>query len=273
MEAISNRSTIVNSRVSKKREHGTAFGNDLLGATLLSGVAGFVDTAGFLALFGLFTAHVTGDLVSAGIVLAKHWREGTASRLVMIPVFIVTVAVTRLIARCVQRRGSAPLTSLMGLMTGALAVFLVVGVTLKPFARGPDSWAVILMGAAGVVAMGIQNTLMRDALVGFTPTTLMTGNLTQLTIDMVEIALPDPGNTIGTSTRLRCEAVSRLRKFGFPLSGFIVGALLGASLTELIGLASIALPTVLVGAFTLRSWSSRSESPAVVASRYDDFSV
>lgn len=33
--------------------------------------AGFVDTAGFLALHGLFTAHVTGKLVTLGATLAQ----------------------------------------------------------------------------------------------------------------------------------------------------------------------------------------------------------
>src|SRR4051794_31144571 len=49
---------------------------------LLSLNAGFVDTAGFLALQGLFTAHVTGNFVTLGASLvfgtsgavAKLWR-------------------------------------------------------------------------------------------------------------------------------------------------------------------------------------------------------
>ncbi|MDU6748154.1 MAG: DUF1275 family protein, partial [Bradyrhizobium sp.] len=37
---------------------------------LLSVNAGYVDTAGFLALQGLFTAHVTGNFVTLGAALA-----------------------------------------------------------------------------------------------------------------------------------------------------------------------------------------------------------
>ena len=40
---------------------------------LLSLNAGFVDTAGFLALQGLFTAHVTGNFVTLGASLAMVW--------------------------------------------------------------------------------------------------------------------------------------------------------------------------------------------------------
>ena len=43
--------------------------------TLLSLNGGYVDTAGFLALQGLFTAHVTGNFVTLGASLA-HGLDG-----------------------------------------------------------------------------------------------------------------------------------------------------------------------------------------------------
>jgi len=38
---------------------------------LLTMVGGAIDTIGFIALFGFFTAHVTGNLVLAGAALVK----------------------------------------------------------------------------------------------------------------------------------------------------------------------------------------------------------
>ena len=61
---------------------------------LLSLNAGFVDTAGFLALQGLFTAHVTGNFVTLGASLVLG-TSGAVAKLLALPVFCVVVMAVR----------------------------------------------------------------------------------------------------------------------------------------------------------------------------------
>lgn len=97
---------------------------------------------------------------------------------------------------------------------------------------------------------------MRNALSGYSPTTIMTGNLTQCTIDLVEFAVPAVDSDTQGRVRARFAAAERLKKFGFPLLGFVIGAFFGAWLTHILGLASIAVPTAAVGALTLKAWKA-----------------
>lgn len=222
-------------------------------AALLSALAGYVDTAGFLSLFGLFTAHVTGNFVTAGAALARRAGEGVTSRLLMIPIFMLSVAATALIARSLKRRGRSPLATLLGLMTVGLVVFMVAGLVLRPLAHTSDAWAIGVIGATGVVAMGIQNALMREALGTLAPTTVMTGNLTQLTIDLVDLASAAPPGDAEATAKHRAEIKRRLAKSGVPLAGFFAGAALGAYLTSVAGFWSIALPVFVGAAMTARA--------------------
>ena len=64
--------------------------NELSIATLMAFAAGFVDTCGFVALFGLFTAHVTGNFVLIGATLASP-RPGILAKLLAFPAFISAV--------------------------------------------------------------------------------------------------------------------------------------------------------------------------------------
>jgi DNA-binding transcriptional LysR family regulator len=57
---------------------------------LLSLNAGFVDAAGFLALQGLFTAHVTGNFVTLGASLV-FGTTGAVAKLLALPVFCLVV--------------------------------------------------------------------------------------------------------------------------------------------------------------------------------------
>ena len=57
-------------------------------AALLSFVAGYVDTVGFIALFGLFTAHVTGNFVLIGASFVAGTDGGVIAKLLALPVFL-----------------------------------------------------------------------------------------------------------------------------------------------------------------------------------------
>src|ERR1700752_4543849 len=63
---------------------------------VLSATAGAVDVIGFLALGGLFTAHITGNLV----VVVAHYATGGFSQvgpLLAVPVFIAVLSVVVLV--------------------------------------------------------------------------------------------------------------------------------------------------------------------------------
>src|SRR3979490_1623156 len=72
---------------------------------LLSGVAGMVDVIGFLSL-GLFTAHVTGNLVVIAALLVRGGPPN-APQILAVPVFMAAVAAVWLIAKASGRRGHA----------------------------------------------------------------------------------------------------------------------------------------------------------------------
>ena len=66
--------------------------SDWLLPIVLSTTAGAVDVIGFLALGGLFTAHITGNLV----VLAAHYVTGGFSQigpLLSVPVFVLVLGI------------------------------------------------------------------------------------------------------------------------------------------------------------------------------------
>src|SRR6201991_3931470 len=81
---------------------------------LLSLNAGYVDTAGFLALQGLFTAHVTGNFVTLGASLALG-TSGALSKLLALPVFCVVVVLSRLLSHTLRSRELPVFRSLLAI--------------------------------------------------------------------------------------------------------------------------------------------------------------
>jgi uncharacterized membrane protein YoaK (UPF0700 family) len=154
-------------------------------AALLSFNGGFVDTAGFLGLQGLFTAHVTGNFVTLGAALVQG-SHGIVGKILALPEFIVVVALARLAGMALRARALPVLRSLLAAKVVLLIAFFALAVSCGPF---PDANtpAALLTGFCGIAAMAVQNALQRLHLAALPPTTLMTGSTTQATIDAIDL--------------------------------------------------------------------------------------
>ena len=101
---------------------------------LLSLNAGFVDTAGFLALQGLFTAHVTGNFVTLGASLVLG-TSGAVAKLLALPVFCVVVILTRLLSSALLRINRPALKIVLGLKIILLVAGAVLAIRLGQIGR------------------------------------------------------------------------------------------------------------------------------------------
>jgi uncharacterized membrane protein YoaK (UPF0700 family) len=154
-------------------------------AALLSFNGGFVDTAGFLGLQGLFTAHVTGNFVTlaATLVMGTH---GVIVKMLALPEFVAIVALVRIAGSAMRARELPALPILLSAKVCFLLAFFLLAVALGPFPDS-DAPAALLTGFAGVAGMAVQNAVQRVYLASIPPTTLMTGNTTQAVLDAVDI--------------------------------------------------------------------------------------
>lgn len=198
---------------------------------LLTVVGGAVDTIGFIALLGFFTAHVTGNLVLAGAAFVKG-GAGLWIKLGAIPLFIITVMLTKMwIDRCSQSHKT------LGWLFMAEAVFLsgfmFTGLQFEPF-RDLNAGTLALTGGLGLMALAVRNTASKTLIKHISPSTMMTGNTTQLGIDLSNY-LRQPGREQGQA----------LFKSGSVVGGFVLGAFLGAVLYMHFGFWSV-LPFMLV---------------------------
>jgi uncharacterized membrane protein YoaK (UPF0700 family) len=154
-------------------------------AALLSFNAGYVDAAGFLGLHGLFASHVTGNFVTLGAALV-FGHQGIINKVLALPEFILVVVLARL-AGSAMRKWQWPVLRISMIVEAVLlAGFCALAVIYGPF---PNADAPIALTAAfaGVAAMALQNVVQRVHFPSLPPTTIMTGNTTQVAIDAVDL--------------------------------------------------------------------------------------
>lgn len=152
---------------------------------LLALNAGYVDAAGFLALHGLFTTHVTGNFVTLGASFA-FGTTGVLAKLLALPTFCVVILFARTLGLALDRKGWPALRLMFLLQAALLAVGAWLFLKLGPFPDG-DAVPAVATGLVVVAAMAIQNALHRTRLTSLPPSTVLTGSTTQMMIDIADI--------------------------------------------------------------------------------------
>lgn len=176
---------------------------------------------------------------------------GLLAKLLALPTFALAVAAARLTeSRIVRDKQSAP-SLLLFAEAAALVLFIIAGLHASPISD-PGTPAAVGAGMLAVVAMGIQNSLSRTSLSDLGPTTIMTGNTTQIIIDLVD--LPSASDAERKAIR------GRLKKMVPALAGFASGAALGALGYSMLSIWCVMLPAVLLTALSLLTWRNGANS-------------
>jgi len=193
--------------------------------------AGFVDTSTFTVADGLFSAHITGNLVVFAYKLSNHAKLADFVNLISFPVFIAAVILTgKINSRYKNQIGIAVSIGLLLIIAGIIAFFL----KQKDITTGLLYRCMLMII---VFSMGIQNTVNRLYLsFVFGPTTVMTGNITKAIIDFF----------LYNSTQHTSEKFIELQRSLVLLSGFVIGCILGGLISYNYGLVSMLIPGIIL---------------------------
>jgi uncharacterized membrane protein YoaK (UPF0700 family) len=194
-------------------------------------LAGYVDTLGFVALFGLFTGHVTGNFVLIGAEMAHPHGGPLLMKFLAFPAYILGVAVARLQIAAILKRGHHALVSAYALQVLLLSGFMLMGVIASPIGHTPTLLAEIA-GMTGAMAMGTHSACSRLLLSHQAPTAMMTGNVTQLVIDAVDWVRGAADDKV----KERCI------KILWPVVAFGIGAIVAAFGYLYMGFYALILP-------------------------------
>ncbi|HTI90643.1 MAG TPA: YoaK family protein [Puia sp.] len=199
---------------------------------LLVLAAGCCDSITFVSANELFSAHVTGNFILFAYDIINGVDFVTWIRLLTFPVFLTGVVTGGWLARSTDNRHVIPKIEGGLLIIGGLLSLIMF---LMHFRSVNVNFEIALLV---VFAMGMQNAfgkLFSKEVYG--PTTVMTGNVTQVALRLVEYFSPGKRNPALTEG---------LRRDVIVILGFLCGCLVGSIAGLHFGLAGILIPGCLL---------------------------
>jgi uncharacterized membrane protein YoaK (UPF0700 family) len=192
---------------------------------LLSVIAGMVDLTGFFTLGNIFTAHITGNLVAVAAAVVRGGASLNLAQAFAIPVAIFALAAGWLIAQASGKRGPELARQLLVIQFLLLAIVLVFSIFAHPSAH-PHGLMAGIAAMIAVSAMACQYALFRLAIPEAVSTAVMTGNLTNAVLALMDRR---------SRTPLMTGDDDRLKKSIYLLVGFLVGCVVAAAAIPLLG--------------------------------------
>jgi uncharacterized membrane protein YoaK (UPF0700 family) len=161
----------------------------------------------------------------------------TIAPILSVPVFIVALTLTRMLAAWLERRSIGSLQVLLLVQFVLLAGFMAFGVAAGTH-TDPNAPAAVWSGMLGVSAMAVQNAMVQISLRGAPSTAAMTTNITRFTMDVGDVFL-------GGDRDALASARHRASRTWPAIVGFAVGGAAGAALYAAMGISSMVLPAAL----------------------------
>lgn len=194
---------------------------------MLAAVAGYCDIVTFISAGSIFSAHVTGNFITFAYQLVKGSDAQAWIKLLTFPIFVISVIIGgRIAAQSVNRYKLLLIEGLILLLSGVISAI---------FIRQPGLiWETYVVVMMVVFAMGLQNAFGKlYAKETYGPTTMMTGNVTQASLDL--------GSAINSKFK-DAVSIQSLKKQSVTIGGFLIGCLSGALLAKSFGLSVVLLP-------------------------------
>ena len=199
---------------------------------LLSFVAGYADITTFISANRLFSAHVTGNFVVFVYSILTNPHSSFWLNLLSFPFFIGAVAASSTIVSYSKYPGNVlRIEAIILLMAGITAAILKL-------AGIENTVSIFLLAMTIVVAMGLQNGFGKlYPYTTYSATTIMTGNVTQITLDFMNRITGRTGSI---------DVTHNLRRQGLIIGSFFTGCLVGGILSHFMGLSAIVLPGIIM---------------------------
>lgn len=222
-------------------------------AAVLAAVGGFVDAACFIGLYRVFTSHVTGNIAS----LASNIVEPAQHPFLRLEVLLafafgaMAAYIVALVFKSADRQDSRAYVPVLAFESVWLAALL----GMHFYFGAPDhptALDVVLLTFFAGAAMGTQSVVskLRHGLEA--STTVMTGNLSEWAMSLVDCLRPGRS---AAARQIRREGRRNLGLFSAVLTLFSAGAAAGAYAQWQFGFAAMGAPLALVmGLCVLAAW-------------------
>ena len=198
---------------------------------------GYVDTAGFLALNGLFTGHVTGNFATLGAALVSG-STGTIDKALALPVFCLAIVLCRLFRHLLVRNNIDVFSRMLLVKFILLSLGATLAIHYGPFVDG-NALIAVFTGLIFVAAMALQNAVHRVHLSTAPPSTVMTMTVTQVMLDITDLLH-------GVDGEQKTLIYGRLKNMIPVIITFAIGCASGAAVFNFLQMWCFVLPPIVV---------------------------